>query len=136
MEKKKVEIEKTFLSCLRKHKKVSLSILGVLSGLINGLLGAGGGILLVRFIGKIVGAESDEKDVFATALATMLPLSVVSTFAYIIKGSMIEFDIAPIFLPAVVGGVGGALLLNVIDTRLLRLVFSALVVFSGINMLF
>ena len=136
MEKKKVETEKTYVSLIKKHKTSSLGVLGVLAGLINGLLGAGGGILLVRFIGKIVGTESEGKDVFATALATMLPMSIVSTFAYIIRGSMIEFDIAPIFLPAVVGGVGGALLLNVIDTRLLRLVFSALVVFSGINMLF
>ena len=35
-----------------------------------------------------------------------------------------------------IGGAGGGLLLAVIDTRLLRLIFSALVVWSGITMIF
>ena len=39
-------------------------------------------------------------------------------------------------LQCLVGGVGGGLLLAVIDTRLLRLIFSALVVWSGFTMIF
>ena len=111
--------------------------LGFLSGLINGLLGAGGGILLVRGADRILPREyRDGRDVFANALCVMLPLSAVSAMAYVLRGSVHGLDFAPFILPALIGGAGGGLLLAVIDTRLLRLIFSALVVWSGITMIF
>ena len=111
--------------------------LGFWSGLINGLLGAGGGILLVRGAVRVLPREyRDGRDVFANALCVMLPLSAVSAIAYVLRGSVHGLDFAPFMLPALIGGVGGGLLLAVIDTRLLRLIFSALVVWSGITMIF
>ena len=111
--------------------------LGFWSGLIKGLLGAGGGILLVRGAVRVLPREyRDGRDVFANALCVMLPLSAVSAIAYVLRGSVHGLDFAPFMLPALIGGVGGGLLLAVIDTRLLRLIFSALVVWSGITMIF
>ncbi len=112
-------------------------ILGFLAGLLNGLLGAGGGIILVRGAHKILPHEyRDERDIFANALCVTLPLSAVSALAYVLRGSVHGLEFAPFILPAIIGGVGGGLLLAVIDTRLLRLIFSALVVWSGITMIF
>ena len=111
-------------------------LIGFFAGLINGLLGAGGGILLVRGADRILPREyRDGRDVFANALCVMLPLSAVSAVAYVLRGSVHGLDFAPFILPALIGGIGGGLLLAVIDTRLLRLVFSALVVWSGITMI-
>lgn len=111
-------------------------VTGFFAGLINGLLGAGGGILLVRGADRILPREyRDGRDVFANALCVMLPLSAVSAIAYVLRGSVHGLEFAPFILPALVGGVGGGLLLAVIDTRLLRLIFSALVVWSGITMI-
>jgi uncharacterized membrane protein YfcA len=107
------------------------------AGIVNGLLGTGGGIILVRGADKILPREcQDSRDVFANALCVMLPLSAVSALAYVLRGSVHGLEFAPFILPAIIGGVGGGLLLAVIDTRLLRLIFSALVVWSGITMIF
>lgn len=120
-----------------KNKGSGALILGFLAGLLNGLLGAGGGIILVRGADKVLPREyHDGRDIFANALAVMLPLSAVSAIAYVLRGSVHGLDFAPFVLPAVIGGAGGGLLLAIIDTRLLRLIFSALVVWSGISMLF
>lgn len=110
---------------------------GFFAGLINGLLGAGGGILLVRGAERILpDGYREGRDIFANALCVMLPLSAVSAIAYILRGSVGGLEFAPFVLPALIGGVGGGLLLAVIDTRLLRLIFSALVVWSGLTMIF
>ena len=111
--------------------------LGFLAGLLNGLLGAGGGIILVRGADKILPREyQSSRDIFANALAVMLPISAVSAIAYVLRGSVHGLEFSPFILPAVIGGAGGGLLLSVIDTRLLRLIFSALVVWSGFTMIF
>ena len=119
-----------------KNKGSGALILGFLAGLLNGLLGAGGGIILVRGAEKVLPREyHDGRDVFANALAVMLPLSAVSAIAYVLRGSVHGLEFSRFILPAIIGGVGGGLLLAVIDTRLLRLIFSALVVWSGITMI-
>lgn len=119
-----------------KNKDMGAVTLGFFAGLLNGLLGAGGGIILVRGAGKILPLEfREERDVFANALCVMLPLSAVSAVAYALRGSVHGLEFLPFVLPAVIGGISGAMLLSVIDTRLLRLIFSALVVWSGISMM-
>ena len=120
-----------------KPRKMGAMTLGFLAGLLNGLLGAGGGIILVRGADKVLPREyRDGRDVFANALAVMLPISAVSAIAYVLRGSVHGLEFSKFILPAVIGGAGGGLLLAVIDTRLLRLIFSALVVWSGITMIF
>ncbi|MBQ2715726.1 MAG: TSUP family transporter [Clostridia bacterium] len=120
-----------------KNKGVRAILLGFFAGLLNGLLGAGGGIILVRGATGVLPREySDGRDIFANALCVMLPLSAVSAIAYVLRGSVSGVDFTPFILPAVIGGVGGGMLLAVIDTRLLRFIFSALVVWSGFTMIF
>ena len=119
-----------------KAKRMGALMLGLLAGLLNGLLGAGGGIVLVRGVERILPREyHDGRDVFANALCVMLPISAVSAIAYVMRGSVHGLDFSRFILPAILGGAGGGLLLSVIDTRLLRLIFSALVVWSGITMI-
>ena len=120
-----------------KNAFLPLTAGGLFAGFTNGLLGAGGGIILVRGAEKVLPREYHEgRDIFANALCVMLPLSAVSAIAYVLRGSVAGVDFAPFVLPAVIGGVGGGMLLAVIDTRLLRLIFSALVVWSGFSMIF
>ena len=120
-----------------KAKGMGALTLGFSAGLLNGLLGAGGGIILVRGAERVLPREyRDGRDVFANALAVMLPLSAVSAVSYVLRGSVHGLEFSRFILPAVIGGAGGGLLLSVIDTRLLRLIFSALVVWSGITMIF
>ena len=58
-------------------KKSLLVIGGLTAGFVNGLLGTGGGIIIIFILGKI-NEYNDSKDNFATAIAAILPISLVS----------------------------------------------------------
>ncbi len=104
-----------------------------MAGLVNGLLGAGGGIIAV-FALRLAMAESgaEEKDIFANALCVMLPLSAVSAFVYAASGNLTTRGMGVYILPAVLGGVLGAFILGRMRPRGLRRLFGALVIYSGI----
>ena len=97
------------------------------AGILNGLLGTGGGIPLYFILSK----EGGDKRAYATASAAVLLLSLQTVFLY--QGDAVSPDTVSPFLPflAVLGGSIGALLLGKIDRRLLRLIFALLLLFSG-----
>lgn len=121
---------------IKKHKWHA--IIGAISGFINGLLGAGGGIIVTYFLSKTL-SESEKQNggVFANAVATMLPISVSSFALYMLKGYF-SFDegFLHLILPGILGGVLGAFLLSRVRSSLLKLAFSLLVIVSGISMIF
>ena len=113
-----------------------LCIGGVVSGFINGLLGAGGGIIIVFTLSKLKKADAEPRDIFANALCVMLTISAVSCIVYA-SSSEISFDgIPPLILPAVAGGIIGGLLLCKINTEVLKKLFALLVVISGVILIF
>lgn len=120
---------------------VLLLLLGFAAGFLNGLLGAGGGVLLVfalRFLARRAGQESDfgtSRDTYANALAVMLPISVLSAFRYAGAGALDPAVFAPLLLPAVAGGILGGVLLDRLKLPVLRLLFAILVIWSGAVMI-
>ena len=118
-------------------KKYASSILvGAIAGFINGLLGAGGGIIITFFLSKKLDTEN-KNDIFANAVATMLPVSIFSFAAYLIKGYFpLDSSILSLLPAAIIGGVVGAILLTKIKFKILKIVFSILVIISGIMMIF
>ncbi len=108
---------------------------GLAAGFANGLLGAGGGIIIVWTLAKALeGAVKDGKDIFANALAVMLPVSAMSAISYATRGSLPTDGILRFILPAVLGGVTGAFLLDRISADAVKKLFSFLVILSGIIM--
>lgn len=115
---------------------ISASLTGFGAGLVNGLLGAGGGIIAVWGLGRMLhGRGASGRDVFANALAVMLPLSLVSLLGYGSGGTVDYHELGALILPAIAGGLCGALVLDRIRVDRLKLIFSAVVVYSGLNML-
>ena len=111
-------------------------LLGVAAGFVNGFLGAGGGILIVLSLRKIFSREGiDEKDVFANSLAIMLPVSILSAILYALRGDLSFSGFDAFVLPAILGGVFGALLLGKLGAKHLKALFGALVIISGILMI-
>ncbi len=108
---------------------------GLAAGFLNGLLGAGGGIVIVWILGKVLENETESpRDIFANALAVMLPISVVSTVSYALSGGLPKGDITRFLLPAILGGLLGAVLLDKLKTATVKTLFCFLVILSGILM--
>ena len=120
-------------------------VIGALTGFVNGLLGAGGGIVLIyllRFAQKRfshlpgrMNYPTDSKDVFANALAVTLPLSIFSATQYATAGRLSIRDFSPLILPSLVGGLVGGWLLDRLKLPFVRTLFSLLVLISGIFMI-
>ena len=111
--------------------------IGIAAGVVNGLLGAGGGILIVFGVSPLLTAdERGRRDVFANALAVMMPVSIVSVISYTLAGRLDGSSFATYALPAALGGVLGAFLLDRINLTLLKRLFAAIVIWSGLYMLF
>ena len=116
-------------------KKWFIPLAGFLAGGINGLLGAGGGIIVVFALTyALKGKEADAREVFANALCVMLPVSAVSCIIYAVKGNIITEGFGIYVIPAIIGGAAGAILLGVIKVNLLKKIFALLIIYSGIMM--
>ena len=61
---------------------------GFLAGIVNGLLGTGGGIILLLILRQFSG--KDRKNAFAASLFCILPLSVLSLLLYIGSGDVMK----------------------------------------------
>ena len=108
--------------------------IGLVVGLANGLFGAGGGTLLVPALQKFMRLET--KKSHATALAVILPLSVISAGIYI-RGVEPDWKIVGLVsLGGVCGGVIGAKILNKLAGWWLNILFGAFLAAGAIRMLF
>lgn len=112
---------------------ITLALLGALAGFMNGLLGAGGGIVVVFALTRLMDGELTQKNsVFAHALCVMLPLSLLSCLLYALGGHLSTEGFGVFVLPAAVGGLVGGLLLSKLGTTLLKRGFALLIILSGI----
>ena len=115
-----------------KKKKYAYYSLGLLVGLVNGLLGAGGGMIAVPLLKK---CGLDTKKSHANAVAVILPITLFSASVYMLKGYVSLKD-ALIFMPfGVAGSILATWLLKKISPVLLRGVFGGFMIWAGIRML-
>ena len=77
-------------------------IAGSLAGVANGLFGAGGGLFLVPLLIGWIGLE--EKKAFATSIAIILPLSIVSYVLFCLNGGNVWADALPYLAGSAIGG--------------------------------
>lgn len=116
-----------------KQVAVYLIVTGLLAGVVNGLLGAGGGILVVFALSALLGEEmGDPRDLYANALCVMLPISIISCIRYALNGNLRTEGFGVYALPAVAGGLVGGFLLGKLKAAWLKKLFGALVIWSGV----
>ncbi|MBR6651130.1 MAG: sulfite exporter TauE/SafE family protein [Clostridia bacterium] len=120
-----------------KKKFVFAIITGIAAGFLNGFLGAGSGVVLMFAIAALNPDKSEEasRDNFATVVACVLPLSVVSTAIYVSKDAASGELVGRFALPAAIGGIIGAFLTDRLNTKILRLAFAVVVIIAGVNMI-
>ena len=114
-----------------------ISVCGFGAGIMNGLLGAGSGVLLVYALRGILPRNTtDSRDIFANAIATVLPLSLFSAISYFQKFSLPPLtELLPYLLPGLFGGLIGARLLGQLSATVVKKIFGTVVLVSGIAML-
>ena len=117
-----------------KLKNILIAIASSFVGMINGLLGAGGGSLVVPLYES--GMKLEAKKAHATAIATMLPICIVSGIIYLVGGKFDYVSGSVVTAGVILGGVLGSMLLKVVKNDLLSLVFYFLMIYAGIKMLF
>jgi len=117
-----------------KNEKVKLSITGLLVGFINGLLGSGGGVLVVLYLTIVAGIA--QKKAQATAIAVILPLTILSSVIYAIDGCVDWPVLWKVVVGGIAGAVFGAFLLNKIKGKFSKKLFGIFLILAGLRMLF
>ena len=112
-------------------KKTVSFVGGVCVGLLNGLLGAGGGMIAVPLLKH---SGLDQTSAHANSIAVILPLTVISAALYLYKGYVTLPQALP-FLPlGILGSLFGAWLLPKIPNKALQRIFGIFMLWAGIRM--
>lgn len=121
----------------KSEKFLSLPLFAFVGGLLNGFIGAGGGVvmMLALIYFKRRAEKRGKNTEFAGTAAAVMVFSIVSATVYALTGR-VDWSLIPPMLPAaVIGGAIGGALLKKINPTFLRLLFSFLVIYSGVSML-
>ena len=115
-----------------KKNNIITAASGLGIGVINGLLGAGGGMIAVPLLKKL-GLE--QKDAHANAVAIILPISILSAVLYLIKDYVNLTDALAYIPTGVLGAVLGTYILKKISPLWLKRIFGVFMVYAGIRLL-
>lgn len=115
-------------------EKLYLILTGVVTGLANGFFGGGGGMIVVPLLTFLLKMKT--KSAHATAIAIILPVSVISAIVYFIKGSF-DFSVGlPSGSGVVLGGIAGAWLLGKLSSKWITRIFAVVMLAAGVKLLF
>ena len=125
-------------SCAKQNKKtlfftLFLIFVGGIVGLINGLLGGGGGMICVPTLENVLRLE--RKKAHATAIAVIFPISLISAYVYVLSGALQTLPMLTIGFGAAFGGILGAYLLKFLPEKVVGMLFSLLMIVAGVRML-
>lgn len=114
---------------MKDHIKFRAIISGAAAGLVNGFFGGGGGMLLVPLLSRWL--KLGDRRAFATSVAVILPLCVLSAAIYLLR---VDLDLAaalPYLLGGAVGGILGGKLFKSVNMLWLRRGFALLILYAG-----
>ncbi len=106
---------------------------GFCAGIVNGLFGAGGGMVLVPLLTVLPGLKDEE--VFPSSVAIILPICLVS-LAFILPGSSFSIiDTHPYLFGSFLGGIFSWKLGKKIPTKWLHRLLGIFILWGGIQYL-
>ncbi len=116
-----------------REKNAKRILCGSLVGLANSAFGGGGGMIAVPLMRK---NGYGEKEAHATAILLILPISAFSFFLYVLNGLYDMSVLVPTALGVTVGGLLGAVLLQKLPVKTVKILFAVLQVVAGVFLLF
>ena len=119
--------------CMKSIKKyLKTASAGAAVGLVNGIFGAGGGMIAVPMLKRL---GLDQKSAHANAVAVILPITVLSAALYLFKGTVTLAD-SFVYIPSgVIGSVFATFALKKISNRILNKIFAGFMIYAGIRLL-
>lgn len=113
--------------------KLILPIAGLISGIISGLLGAGGGLIIVPLLKKY---GISTKKVHATSTAIILPICSLSALIYLINQKVTVQESLQYVPFGFLGTIIGSHLLHKLNPNIIRKIFGVIILWAAIKMLF
>lgn len=115
-----------------KNKNLLTCLSGIAIGVVNGLLGAGGGMIAVPLLKKL---GFSQKQAHANAIAVILPITVLSAILYLVK-DYVAFKDAFVYMPSgLLGALLGTYILKKISPSWLKRIFGIFMVYAGVRLL-
>lgn len=106
---------------------------GAFAGAANGLLGAGGGMILVPFLTQF--ANLKENEIFPSSVSIILPICLIS-LVFSADFSVLKNTITvPCLLGSAVGGIAAGLLGKRIPTLWLHRILGLMILWGGVRFL-
>ena len=107
--------------------------IGLLTGLLSGTFGVGGGIVCTPMLRLIM--HLDAHMAIGTTLALIVPTSVAGAVNYV-KEKLVDLNMVKLLvLPAIIGTLIGAALTLQVQGRTLMLLFAALITLAAVDLL-
>ena len=114
-------------------KKFGPWLSGGAAGMVNGLFGAGGGMVLLPLLSKTT--DLKEQELFANCVAIILPISLVSLAVYFLSGGSFAGEALPYLIGGAAGGVIAGLLLKKLKACWLHRILGAFILWGGMRLL-
>ena len=114
-------------------KQSGICIAGLCAGMVNGLLGAGGGMVLVPLLTKITDLEDNQ--VFPASVSIILPISFVSLFFAWQASPPNWMTALPYLLGSSAGGIAAGLFGKRIPVKWLHRILGILILWGGVRYL-
>jgi hypothetical protein len=118
-------------SLTQTQKTFRCAVAGGLAGAANGFFGAGGGMVLVPLLLRWVKLE--EKRAFATSVAIILPMCLVSAVIYWFRTGLDFGTALPYLLGGLIGGYVGGKLFSKVPSGWLRRALALFLVYGGVR---
>ena len=117
-----------------KHRNIwGTALAGLGAGAVNGLFGAGGGMVLVPLLSLLTDLEEDE--IFASSLAIILPICLVSVTVTAFTGTLAWQDSLPWLFGSAAGGLAAGLWGQKIPVKWLHRGLGLLIIWGGVRYL-
>lgn len=114
-------------------KKYGAAISGGAAGLVNGLFGAGGGMVLLPLLEHTT--DLSQHEIFASSVCVILPMCVVSAGVYLLQGDSFALEAVPYLIGGAMGGAIAGLILKKLPTKWLHRVLGLFILWGGLRQL-
>ena len=118
---------------MKSHKYLGIALAGFGAGAVNGLFGAGGGMVLVPLLGLLTNIS--EENVFPTSISVILPICLVSLSVTAFSSPIPWQTALPYLICSAVGGILAGMLGRRIPVLWLHRLLGIMILWGGIRYL-